>query len=77
MPREILKVRQEAKKKGKEGQKALDGVFCKSKLKEFSRDGVLRAVAEFVVCNNQVHTLLMIAICVVCLQSVTESTSGK
>ena len=76
MPREILKVR-EGEKKEKEGQQTLDGVFCKSKPKEFLRSGVLKAVAEFVMCDNQVHTLLMITICAVNLQNVTESASGQ
>ena len=77
MLQEILKMREGEKKKEKEGQQTLDGVFRKLKPKEFLRSGVLKAGAEFVMCDNQVHTLLMITICAVNLQNVTESASGQ
>lgn len=44
-----------SKKQKKEGQQRLDGVFQKvSPPKEFAREGILKAVAEFVVCDDQV-----------------------
>ena len=43
------------KKNLKKGQQTLVQAFQKaSKLKEFLREGVLKAVAEFVVCDDQV-----------------------
>ena len=57
VPRVIARERKQAKKEEKGGQRTLDGVFHKaSKPNEFSRDVVLKAVAEFVVCDDQVHT---------------------
>ena len=57
VPRAIARERKQAKQEEKEGQRTLDGVFCKaSKPNEFSRDAVLKAVAEFVVCDDQVQT---------------------
>ncbi len=50
VPREMLK-----KNLKMAGQQTLAQAFQKvSKLKEFSREGVLKAVAEFVVCDDQV-----------------------
>lgn len=54
VPRDVLRARDEVKKEVKEGQKKLDGIFRKARPKEFARDSVLSAVAEFVVCDNQV-----------------------
>ncbi|KAG2343195.1 hypothetical protein BDR05DRAFT_884948 [Suillus weaverae] len=46
---------QEEKKQMKGGQKKLDIMFQGTRIpQEFSKDEVLRAVAEFVVCNYQV-----------------------
>ena len=57
VPRAIARERKQAKKEEKGGQRTLDGVFHKaSKPNEFSRDVVLKAVAEFVVCDDQVRT---------------------
>jgi hypothetical protein len=55
VPREIMK------KRGNEenAQKTLDGVFEVKKPKAFTREGVLRAVAEFVVCDDQVSCLII------------------
>lgn len=55
IPRGILKKRGS---NGPDGQQTLaDVIQNMSKKKEFSREGVLRAVAEFVVCDDQVRTL--------------------
>ena len=53
--RELLKAKQQVKKKGKE-QPGIDEMLQHgaSKRREFSRDDVMRAIAEFVVCDNQV-----------------------
>ena len=49
MPQNMLK------KNLKKGQQTLAQAFQKaSKLKEFSREGVLKAVAEFIICDDQV-----------------------
>jgi len=52
-----LKAKQEAKLKGV--QLGVDKMLqCgASKCQEFSRDNMMRAVAEFVVCDNQVSLL--------------------
>lgn len=51
-PREMVGA--EGKKKGK--QATLEGAFAKAPgPRAFSRDDVLRAVAEFVVCDDQVR----------------------
>jgi hypothetical protein len=55
MPREMLR---ELEKESKGKQMKIDRLFQKTEkkqLKEFSRDSVLRAVAEFVVCDDQVR----------------------
>lgn len=58
IPRDVLRARNEAMKGRKEGQRTLDGAFQRvSKSKEFSRDDVLKAVAEFVVCDDQVSLM--------------------
>ena len=51
IPRDVLKHAKAVAAKAE--QSNLDEMF-QSKPTEFSRDGVLRAVAEFVVCDNQV-----------------------
>ena len=44
------------KKQAKRGtQQTLEDAFQKAVVKEFSRDEVLKAVAEFVICDNQVN----------------------
>ena len=54
VPRALLKQRDAAKMKGQ--QQNLDGIVQKqSRVKEFSRRNVLHAVAEFVVCDDQVR----------------------
>ena len=59
VPQAITKARKQTKQQEKDGQGTLDGVFQKaSKQNEFSKNTVLKAVAEFVVCDNQVQTSL-------------------
>lgn len=44
--------------KDRKGQMKLDGLFPKvPKAREFSKNDVLKAVAEFVVCDDQVRCL--------------------
>jgi len=57
VPWEILRKRVKLEKGGREGQHTLNVVFIKPKPKEFSREGVLKAVAEFVVCDDQVSSM--------------------
>jgi hypothetical protein len=57
IPREIVRANTEARKQKKEGQRKLDGfvrVQNASQHAEFSREGILKAVAEFIVCDDQV-----------------------
>jgi hypothetical protein len=62
MPRPLWRKMQEEKEDMKRGaqkkrgaQTKLDGVFEKQKMpSEFSREGVLEAVARFVACDDQV-----------------------
>jgi hypothetical protein len=55
VPRAFVQAAQEAKKQMKGGQKKLDIMFQGARIpQEFSKDEVLRAVAEFVVCDDQV-----------------------
>jgi hypothetical protein len=62
MPRPLWRKMQEEKEDMKRGaqkkrgaQTKLDGVFEKQKMpSEFSREGVLEAVAHFVACDDQV-----------------------
>ena len=59
VPQAIAKARKQTKQQEKDGQGTLDGVFQKaSKQNEFLKDTVLKAVAEFVVCDDQVRTSL-------------------
>lgn len=54
IPREILKKMEEEKSTGKK-QGKIDNIFDKSTApQEFTREGVLHAVAQFVVCDDQV-----------------------
>lgn len=57
VPRDIARARLETKKQEKAGQLTLDGVYKKEAVKVFSREEVLKAVAEFVVCDDQVITI--------------------
>lgn len=51
VPQEILKAQDNARK---QGQETLDEVFKKdSKLMEFTREGMLKAVAKFIVYDDQ------------------------
>ena len=44
------------KKQAKRGaQQMLEDALQKAAVKEFLRDEVLKAIAEFVICNNQVN----------------------
>ena len=54
VPRDIARARLETKKQEKAGQLTLDGVYKKEAVKVFLREEVLKAVAEFVVCDDQV-----------------------
>lgn len=54
IPREILKENEEAKSKGKQ-QVKIDKILDKATVpREFTREGVLHAVAQFVACDDQV-----------------------
>jgi hypothetical protein len=54
IPREILKQIEEEKSKGKK-QTKIDNMLVKSTApREFTREGVLHAVAQFVACDDQV-----------------------
>ena len=45
----------EGKKRDKDGQTTLDGKFPKrTSPQEFTRDGILHAVAQFIACDDQV-----------------------
>jgi len=57
VPWDIARIRLETKKLA--GQLILDGVYKKGMVKEFSREVVLQAIAEFVVCDDQVFTIHM------------------
>lgn len=51
--RELLKVKEEAKKRN--SQPGIDEMLRRGhKRQEFSRDDVMRTIAEFIVCDNQV-----------------------
>ena len=55
IPRNIVRAKAEARKQQKSGQQTLDGIVQKaSQPAEFSQEGILKAVAEFIVCNDQV-----------------------
>jgi hypothetical protein len=51
VPRDIVKARVKVER---EGQQTLNGVVGIKQPNAFTRDGVLKAVAEFVVCDDQV-----------------------
>jgi hypothetical protein len=64
IPREIVRAKAEEKKQKKDGQQKLDGIVRKaSQPVEFSREGVLKAVAEFIVCDNQVGDVVVSIMC--------------
>jgi hypothetical protein len=52
IPLDIVRASVEARKHKKDGQQKLDGIVQKAV--KFSREGVLKAVAEFIVCDDQV-----------------------
>jgi hypothetical protein len=55
IPRDIVRAKAEERKQRKDGQQKLDGIVQKaSQPAEFSREGILEAVAKFVVCDDQV-----------------------
>ena len=55
VPRDLVRARGKEKREKKAGQRNLDEMFQKVvKPKEFLRDNVLKAVAEFSVCDDQV-----------------------
>lgn len=51
---DIAKLQANRKKQGKDVQQNLGQMFQKLQNKEYSREDVLRTVAEFVVCDDQV-----------------------
>jgi hypothetical protein len=57
IPRDIAKLQANRKKQGKDIQQDLGQMFQKSQNKEYSREDVLRTVAEFVVCDDQVSDI--------------------
>ena len=60
IPREILKQMEEEKLKGKK-QTKIDNMLEKSRAPhEFTREGVLHAVAQFVACDDQVAPLVVL-----------------
>ena len=56
IPREVKNARFEAKKLEQSGQRTLDGMLSVPRQKEFSRENMLKAIAEFVVCDDQVSS---------------------
>ena len=59
VPTQILKEREAAKKPRK--QMNLDGIVIKEKRPaDFSRDGILEAVAKFIACDDQVSRILIL-----------------
>ena len=56
MPRELVRARKKhaSKEAGQKNLTDMFGVASHMKSKEFSREEVLRCIAEFVVCDNQV-----------------------
>lgn len=74
VPRDLLCAREKEKWEKKASQRNLDEMFQKAeKPKEFSRDNILKAVAEFAVCDYPVHgfklTMMMISNSCMALQS--------
>ena len=64
IPRDIARAKLEEKKQKKDGQWKLDGIAWKaSQLVEFLWEGVLKAVAEFIICNNQVGIVIILIVC--------------
>ena len=57
VPREVKSVRMEAKKLEQSGQRTLDVMMKMLQAKDFSRENVLKSIAEFVVCDDQVSPL--------------------
>jgi hypothetical protein len=57
IPHDIVRANVEARKQKKDGQQKLDGIVQNQKATEFTREGVLKAVAEFIVCDDQVGRL--------------------
>ena len=56
VPRQVEKARQGVKNALERGQMSLDTILQKtSKVQGFSKEGVLKAVVEFVVCDDQVR----------------------
>lgn len=54
VPCEVKSGRMEAKKLKRSGQQTLDAMMKTPWAKEFLRENILKSVAEFVVCDNQV-----------------------
>jgi hypothetical protein len=74
IPRDIVRAKLEEKKQKKDGQQKLDGIARKaSQLVEFSREGVLKAVAEFIVCDNQVGVVIILIVCVTRCLNILQS----
>lgn len=68
MPREMVR---DLEKESKGKQMKIDRLFQKTEkkqLQEFSRDSVLHAVAEFVVCDDQVRLVPYSCNCVVLMR---------
>lgn len=60
VPPQILKEREEAKKPKKK-QTNLDGIVIKeSRPAEFTRDGILEAVAKLIACDDQVSRIVIL-----------------
>ena len=56
VPQAIARAKKEAKKQESKGQQTLTGFWKTLKPGEFSKEAVLKVVAEFVVCDDQVQT---------------------
>ena len=55
MPRDLWKKLQEAEAKKGQGERKIDEMFLSAPVvKEFSRNRALRAVAQLIVCDDQV-----------------------
>ncbi len=58
LPRDIVRAKADAKKMKKRGQQTLDAIVQKaSQPTEFSQEGLLKVVAEFIVCDDQVSNM--------------------
>ena len=74
IPRDIARAKLEEKKQKKDGQWKLDGIAWKaSQLVEFLWEGVLKAVAEFIICNNQVGVVIILIICMIRCFNILQS----